>query len=1074
MDYSSMKIILEGEKEFQASMERIAKDLEKALTLAVKSSEIDKKFKEVTEELRKTFDIDKNVEKFKQSFGEVKKTVVDILNMDVSEVAKNIGSTLSEAGKSIGGTLSEAKKTVVDICKMDVSEVAKNIGGAFSEVGKNIGGALSEAGERVKITAGFMKEELAIGAKTAVVGLYELVTGVKKTGDQTRETGESTRNLGQETKSAAAELNANNTSLSANAEKYKSLGKEIESTAREYIKVREEYGRNSAEAKALEARLGDLASEHNNAGKAADEEDKQIAKITDSLDLYERNTKSASNETGIFEIAFDGLGKAFKKIGQAIIEGTKALAGMSKETAAYISNLSPLAEKSGASAEDIQKLAYAADKVNISMDSLTDTMSGNNQAMNEAMNGNTDMMAAYEKLGVSITGVGGALRSSGDVYIDAIDALGNISDVAERDAIAMQIFGQSAQDIGAFIDKGKEGILEFTDEAEKMGMVLSEGAFMDASQFSDTSEKLDLVGKSAKNALGTILMPSLNTLGSKGVDLLGNFAKGLNEARGDGQSIGLAITNSLNELADTLPDMLEEITNQVLPLVSGIVTSIAESIDSEKLSEAAKKIIEILVTTLTGDDLKGIIDSAASIISSLAEAISETLPTMIPAIVDIITFLVKTLLENMPLLLGAALDLVIGLAKGLLDAIPELIKALPEIIDALLAFLLGAIPQIIEAGITLLISLVDALPEIIDTIVEVLPQIIDGILDAILDNLPQIIDAGLGLFAALIENLPKIIETLKEAVPKIILGLAEKFDEYVEKMKSIGGDLLRGIWDGIKMLGAWFWDQIKELFGGIVSGILGIFGIKSPSTIMRDLVGKNMVLGLADGIEENSGEAISAAENLADGTLAAVSGLGEELTSVPDFSEQSSAIEDQGEMLLEKMSRGISAGEKYITNALKGILLSIQELFRKNENLFSSIGENIMTGIGYGIISRSEWLMKLVMDFLNDLKARANENMEIHSPSKVFAGIGENMAKGLGIGFTDTMNKVRYDISNAIPIPQLPSSPGGWDGQNNNSNNVYGGNVINSTLNFYTQTVTPSELAKASRRASEQMLRYAT
>ena len=117
------------------------------------------------------------------------------------------------------------------------------------------------------------------------------------------------------------ELKNNNSALMTNREKYDALGKEIEATVKEYVKVKKEYGENSAEAKALEKKLSDLTGEHKEAGKAADAEEKEIAEVTKSLGLYQKGTKEAADET-------EKSGNAFSKVAGILADVGKVVAGV--------------------------------------------------------------------------------------------------------------------------------------------------------------------------------------------------------------------------------------------------------------------------------------------------------------------------------------------------------------------------------------------------------------------------------------------------------------------------------------------------------------------------------------------------------------------------------------------------------------------------------------------------------------------------------------------------------------------------------------------------------------------------
>ena len=78
----------------------------------------------------------------------------------------------------------------------------------------------------------------------------------------------------------------------------------------------------------------------------------------------------------------------------------------------------------------------------------------------------------------------------------------------------------------------------------------------------------------------------------------------------------------------------------------------------------------------------------------------------------------------------------------------------------------------------------------------------------------------------------------------------------------MGLNLIKGLWNGIKNAAKWIKDKIKGWVDDIIGGIKGFFGIKSPSTVMRDEIGKNLGLGVAEGIEDSIGMVQGAMRNL--------------------------------------------------------------------------------------------------------------------------------------------------------------------------------------------------------------------
>ena len=157
--------------------------------------------------------------------------------------------------------------------------------------------------------------------------------------------------------------------------------------------------------------------------------------------------------------------------------------------------------------------------------------------------------------------------------------------------------------------------------------------------------------------------------------------------------------------------------------------------------------------------------------------------------------------------------------------------------------------MIIDSGIKLLISLIRALPQIITTIVGAIPKIITSLVNAIVGNIDKIILAGVQLFVALIENLPIIILEIVKAVPQIISGIVKAYSEYNSQMAKVGGNLIKGLWQGISDAGAWLWNKISGFFDDVVSRIKDFFGIHSASTLFAGL-GRNMGEGIGVGFED--------------------------------------------------------------------------------------------------------------------------------------------------------------------------------------------------------------------------------
>jgi phage-related protein len=106
---------------------------------------------------------------------------------------------------------------------------------------------------------------------------------------------------------------------------------------------------------------------------------------------------------------------------------------------------------------------------------------------------------------------------------------------------------------------------------------------------------------------------------------------------------------------------------------------------------------------------------------------------------------------------------------------------------------------------------------------------------------------GIKFQIALAKALIKAIPELVKAIPEIIGSLVTGFGNMAGNMLDVGKNLVSGIWDGILRAKDWLLEKIKGFGGDVMTGIKDFFGIKSPSSLMRDQVGKNLALGLGEG-----------------------------------------------------------------------------------------------------------------------------------------------------------------------------------------------------------------------------------
>lgn len=265
----------------------------------------------------------------------------------------------------------------------------------------------------------------------------------------------------------------------------------------------------------------------------------------------------------------------------AVVKAEKALISATKETAEYAKEIKRLASITGQSTDSLQEFDYAAEMIGVSSDRIRDSLKETTNKMQEARDGNEATALAYQKLGVSIKdNVTGELRSAQDVFYDTIDALGKVQNQTERDALAMDLMSESAQELNPLIDIGSEGLKKYAQEAHDMGYVLDSSALIALNHVDDAYIRLQKSQESVKNQLAAEFAPYLTEFYEKITKLIQDGGKALKDS-GLVDAFGMLLetagdiiapTNELSE--DTVP----KLTKALRPL-SEVIALIADTLD---------------------------------------------------------------------------------------------------------------------------------------------------------------------------------------------------------------------------------------------------------------------------------------------------------------------------------------------------------------------------------------------------------------------------------------------------------------------------------------------------------------
>ena len=274
-----------------------------------------------------------------------------------------------------------------------------------------------------------------------------------------------------------------------------------------------------------------------------------------------------------------------------VIKLEKKLMDVTKETAAAAKELQALSSQTGVSTTDLQAFQYAEDFIGVSSDQLADSLKDLTTKMSDAANGNEETAAKFDQLGVSIYDAQGNLRSSYDVFLDVIDGLGEMSNQAERDALAMGLINESAQKLNPLIEQGSGSLKKYAAEAENVGYILSNDQLKALTAVDEAQNRLLKSQEAVSKQISAEYAPYMSDALNQTRELIEKVGTALVDS-GAVEAFG-SILDSAVSLLEPLGDLTADILPPLGTLLQGIAGTLAWAADTINL------IVGLL--TLNGD-----------------------------------------------------------------------------------------------------------------------------------------------------------------------------------------------------------------------------------------------------------------------------------------------------------------------------------------------------------------------------------------------------------------------------------------------------------------------------------------
>ena len=407
------------------------------------------------------------------------------------------------------------------------------------------------------------------------------------------------------------------------AQKQELLGRATDQTAEKLQKLRDAQkamddagvDKMSDDYMKVEREIQECEQQQKKFTEEAKQTDVQILKCGSSMADVADKAKKAADAT--------------KPLSQAAAGALTGMAGLAVKAGQSADEITTLSKQSGIAADTIQKMQYASDLLDVDMETAV-------KAVAKLKKGLDKNEATLVSMGVSVRDTNGQYRDMESIFMSTVRALSKIDDEVERDKVAMDLFGKSADELAGYIDDGGQAFAELSKQAQEKGLIISDEDLQKANEFNDTLDELKAtVGMDLMKAgasIGEALLPVLQQLAEIITKVTNAFAQ-LSPTTQKTIMIVLALVAALSPLLSMIATI-----SMALPVLIPIITGVGAVLSGPVLLAIGAVVAGVIVLIQHWDDLK----TAAKLMAEIVVEKWNLLKDKVSSVIDTI----KTKLET--------------------------------------------------------------------------------------------------------------------------------------------------------------------------------------------------------------------------------------------------------------------------------------------------------------------------------------------------------------------------------------------------------------------------------------------
>lgn len=357
-----------------------------------------------------------------------------------------------------------------------------------------------------------------------------------------------------------AQLSSLNTALAQNRQQIKDVNTSITANRREYNQLQQEVQRNGTATEEQRRRLEQLANEYaqltadlGSLQTAQADLRNQIRQTNNQLNEQANAAEQQSKALDKVKSAAQDAGKYFAGLGATAAAAFSSVLALTAKYAAAADDINTLAKTTGLATDEIQRYQYASDLCDVSLETVTGSLTKLKNNMQSARDGNAALQASFSSLGVTYTNTDGTLRDSYAVFTDIITALSKIENQTERDAAAMDILGRSASALNPIITDGGEAFRKTAAEMDKY--ILPQETLDRLNAFNDHLDMLKARGTGVLSQVAAELSDGFDPLFDTANSLLDKVQSAIDS--GEIEQLAREVAAVINDVADALGNAIK-------------------------------------------------------------------------------------------------------------------------------------------------------------------------------------------------------------------------------------------------------------------------------------------------------------------------------------------------------------------------------------------------------------------------------------------------------------------------------------------------------------------------------------